>query len=167
MTKFYFLAAFSLFTLFNLNAQKHSLGFRTGSGQVSGAEISYQYKLNSLNRIQIDLGLRSREGVDAFKISGLYQWVANLPELGKGFNWHYGFGAGLGFISYDRGIFLTEDYRPTLISLDGMVGLEYSFKEVADIPLQAGIDVKPSVQLFSNYFDLIGVDLALSLRWQF
>ena len=167
MTKFYFLAVFSLFAIFNLKAQTHSLGFRTGSGQVSGAEVSYQYKLNDINRIQLDLGLRSRKGVDAFKVSGLYQWVQDLPQLEKGFNWHYGFGAGLGFISFDQGLFPSENYGTTLFSLDGMVGLEYSFKELADIPLQAGIDLKPSLQFFNGYFDLIGVDLALSLRWQF
>lgn len=167
MKKFSFLAAFSLIVFFNLSAQKHNLGFRTGTGQVSGAEVSYQYKLNDINRIQLDLGLRSQQGVDAFKVSGLYQWVQDLPQLEKGFNWHYGFGAGLGFISFDPVLFPSEDYGTTLFSLDGMVGLEYSFKELAEIPLQAGIDVKPSLQFFSGYFDWIGVDLALSLRWQF
>jgi len=167
MKKFYFLLVFSLLAVFGLNAQKHNLGFRSGSGQVSGNEISYQYKLNDINRIQLDLGMRSRNGVNAFKITGLYQWVKDLPQLGAGFNWHYGFGAGLGFVEYDEVLFFNNNYGSTLLSVDGMLGLEYSFKEIADIPLQLGLDVKPSLQLFSEYFDPVRVNVALSLRWQF
>jgi hypothetical protein len=156
-----------IFGLLNLNAQKHSLGFRSGSGEVSGLEISYQNKLNDLNRLQFDLGVRNRKGVNAFKIGGLYQWVKDLPEIGDGFNWHYGLGAGIGFINFDESVFPNQGYGSNLISLDGMIGLEYSLSSVADIPLQIGLDLKPSLRFLNSYFDIIGLDLALSLRWQF
>lgn len=167
MKSYYLIAAFSLLTVFGLNAQKHSLGFRSGSGVVSGAEISYQNRLNDLNRIQLDLGLGSRKGVDAFRISGLYQWVEDLPQLSPGFNWHYGFGAGIGFVDYDEVRYIGNNYGSTILSLDGMVGIEYSFIKEADIPIQLGLDFKPSIQFFNSYFDIYDLDLALSIRWQF
>ncbi len=167
MKSYYYLATFILLASFSLKAQKHNLGFRSGSGEVSGAEISYQQRLNSINRIQLDLGLRSRKGVDAFKISGTYQWVENIPELAPGFNWHYGFGAGIGFVDYDETLYLNHNFGASTLSLHGMVGIEYSFMERADIPIQLGLDLKPSLQFFNSFFEIYDLDLALSIRWQF
>jgi hypothetical protein len=167
MKKLFFFAGLMIFGLLSLSAQKHSLGFRSGSGEISGVELSYQNKLNDLNRFQLDLGVSNRKGVDAFKISGLYQWVKDLPKIGDDFRWHYGIGAGMGFISYDEVSFPNQDYGSNLLSIDAMIGLEYSLFNVAEIPLQIGLDVKPSLQFFNSYFDILGLDLALSLRWQF
>lgn len=56
----------------------NALGLRLGDSDGFGAEISYQRALGSKNnRLELDLGWRSNNNYDAFKLTGLYQWVWN------------------------------------------------------------------------------------------
>lgn len=159
--------AFALFLPIYVNAQTQSLGFRTGSGQITGVQISYQTMIGELNRLQFELGVRNYQSIGAFQFSAIYQWVQDLPQLGEGFHWHYGAGASLGFIEFDKIVYPREDYSSNLISAVSMVGLEYSLKPKADIPLQIGLDVRPTINFFHKYFDFLDVGIGLSLRWQF
>ena len=92
------LSAFMLLGLaFSAQAQdisKNALGLRLGDNDGFGGEISYQRGLGDNNRLELDLGWRNSNDVDAFKLVGLYQWVWNIDG---GFNWYAGVGAGLGF----------------------------------------------------------------------
>ena len=83
------------------NAQdisKNALGLRLGSNDGFGGEISYQKGLGDNNRLELDLGFRNSNNVDAFKIVGLYQWIWNIEG---GFNWYAGVGGGIGSWSYN------------------------------------------------------------------
>jgi len=140
----------------SMNAQdisKNAIGLRFGDNDGFGAEISYQRHLNQNNRLEFDLGFRSRDNVDAFKLVGLYQWVNKLDGR---FNWYLGAGAGVG--SYD-----TPGGSGSFALVAGNVGIEYDF----EIPLLISLDVRPELGFDDSYSDDLDFDIALSIRYQF
>lgn len=158
-----FLSAIMLIGLaFASNAQeisKNALGLRLGSNDGFGGEISYQRALGSNNRLELDLGFRNSNNVDAFKIVGLYQWVWNIEG---GFNWYAGIGGGVGSYSYDyKG---AKDNGAFFLAA-GDLGIEYNF----DIPLLISLDFRPEFYSNSDKFreNSFGPDVALGIRYQF
>src|SRR5210317_573733 len=75
----------------------NAIGLRLGDSDGFGAEISYQRALGDNNRLEFDLGWRSGNTFDGFKLAGLYQWVWNIDG---GFNWYAGFGGGVGSYNF-------------------------------------------------------------------
>lgn len=141
---------------FQVNAQdisKNAIGIRLGDNNGFGGEVSYQRHLKENNRLEFDLGWRSSNNVDAFKLIGLYQWVWDLD---KGFNWYVG--AGGGFASFDAGI-----ADGTAILLAGDIGIEYNF----EIPLLLSLDFRPELGFNDDFNDDLGIDIALGIRYQF
>jgi len=132
---------------------KHALGLRLGDNDGFGGEISYQNYLKENNRLELDLGWRDSNNVDAFKLVGLYQWV--MPIEG-GFNWFVGAGAGLG--SFDAG---EDDGFFALLA--GDIGIEYNF----DFPLILSLDARPEIGFNDSYSDDLDFDIALGIRYQF
>lgn len=157
MKKFYvLLIVFSAFAL-TTNAQQiadNTIGLRFGANDGFGTEFSYQRKLTSNNRLEVDLGIRGNDGYNAFKVTGLYQWVWQLENK---FNWYAGFGGGLGNWK-DKG----TDTSSTSVFASGVIGVEYNF----DIPLLISLDFRPEVG-FSNYYDGFNSDIGIALRYQF
>ncbi len=162
MKKLIFMAVFLLGIIFTANSQdiaRHALGVRLGDNDGFGSEISYQHELSKMNRLEVDLGFRNNNDYDAFKLTGIYQWVWNIDG---GFNWYAGFGAGIG--SWNAG----KDYMGNnddgiFINADGNVGIEYDF----DIPLLISLDFRPEFDLVGDYKKGTDFDIALSLRYQF
>ncbi len=152
-----------------LNAQnsgliaENALGLRLGGGDGFGAEISYQRQIGSPNnRLEADLGWRNDSYFDAFKLTGLYQWVWNIEG---GFNWYAGVGGGLGSVEDNR--YFKNGYRPNdgmFLFVAGDIGIEYNF----DIPLMLSLDFRPEIG-FSDYdvLDNFIPDIALGIRYQF
>ena len=158
------LAAFMLFGLaFNAQAQdisKNALGLRLGSNDGFGGEISYQRGLGDNNRLELDLGFRNSNDVDAFKLTGVYQWVWNIDG---GFNWYAGVGGGVGSYSYD---YDGNKDNGAFVFVAGDLGLEYNFKEV---PIQLSLDIRPELYFNSDKYrnNNFGPDLALGIRYRF
>ena len=73
------------------NISDNTIGLRLGDSDGFGAEISYQKKIGTITRIEASFGWRDSRDYDAFKLSGLYQWV---QQLDGDFNWFYGVGGG-------------------------------------------------------------------------
>ncbi len=151
---------------FSAQAQKSSknaLGVRLGDNDGFGGEISYQRKLSDNNRLELDLGWRNSNNVDAVKLVGLYQWVWNIDG---GFNWYAGVGGGVGSWSYDTK-FNNNSYDDSgsFALLAGDIGIEYNF----DIPIQLSLDFRPELYFNSNDFreDSFGPDIALGVRFRF
>jgi len=140
------------------NAQEisdNAIGLRLGGSNAYGAEISYQHALGSTNRLELDLGWRNDNTYNAFKLTGLYQWM--FPLDGD-FNWYAGAGAGLAsFNPKDNSI-----NNQTSFFVAGNIGIEYNF----DIPLQLSLDFRPE---FGNndFTDNTVFDIALGIRYQF
>lgn len=148
MKKLFLFIGFLTIATLTANAQdisKNAIGIRFGDNSGFGAEISYQRKLSNVNRLEIDLGLRSG---NAFKATGLYEWVWQLENQ---FNWFAGVGGGIASASSNTGVFVA-----------GVVGLEYNF----DIPLIISLDYRPEIG-FSGFYDGYNSDFGLGLRYQF
>ncbi len=158
MKKLFLLAiAFIGFTTLS-NAQDispNAIGLRLGDSDGFGAEVSYQRGLDDNNRLEFDLGWRSGNGYDGFKLAGLYQWVWNIDG---GFNWYAGAGGGVGSYSFDNNDFDDE----TFIFAAGDIGIEYNF----DIPLLLSLDFRPELG-FGDFRDDVDFDIALGIRYQF
>ena len=148
------------------NAQQiseNAIGLRLGDGDGLGTEITYQRALGGNNRLELDLGFESGNRFNAFKLTGIYQWVWNIDG---GFNWYAGVGGGIGSVSYDDDFFNDRnDNRndsEVFILAAGQVGIEYNF----DIPLMLSLDVRPEIY-FADNRDGLESDIALSVRYQF
>ncbi|RIV41874.1 hypothetical protein [Flagellimonas pelagia] len=159
-------AALFLFVTASLSAQEiseHALGLRLGDSDGFGAEISYQKSIGSSNRAEFDLGWRDSRDFDAFKLTGVYQWVRPLDG---NFNWYYGVGGGLGSVNFDEGNgSFYGDNDGVFVFAAGDIGVEYNF----DIPLLISLDFRPEIGLigydgFDNDFNF---DIALGIRYQF
>lgn len=164
------LSAFMLIGLaFSAQAQnfsKNALGLRLGDNDGFGGEISYQRQVVSKdNRLELDLGWRNSNHVDAIKLVGLYQWVWNIDG---GFNWYAGVGAGIGSWSYD-GPGNPDPDGGTFLLAAGDIGIEYDFEEA---PIQLSLDFRPELYFGDNRNDLdgydsFGPDIALGVRYRF
>lgn len=78
------IVAFS-FTATAQDIADNAIGLRLGGGDGFGTEVSYQRFLGGNNRLEVDLGWRSGNDFDGFKLIGLYQWVWVLEG---DFNWY-------------------------------------------------------------------------------
>ena len=159
------LSAFMLLGLaFSTQAQdisKNALGLRLGDNDGFGGEISYQRGLGKENRLEVDLGWGNSNHVDAFKLTGLYQWVWNIEG---GFNWYAGIGGGLGSWSVDKDY---GDNSGSFLFAAGDIGIEYNFQEA---PIQLSLDFRPEIYFggdYADYNDSFGPDIALGIRYRF
>ena len=160
MRKVLFTLALALGSFTFMNAKeisKNAIGLRLGDSDGFGGEISYQRALGDNNRLELDLGIRSGNNYDGFKLAGLYQWVWNIDG---GFNWYAGVGGGVGNYSYDFGPF--GDTSETFIFAAGDIGIEYNF----DFPLIVSLDARPEFG-FGDFRDDLDFDIALGIRYQF
>ncbi|WP_340063338.1 outer membrane beta-barrel protein [Ascidiimonas aurantiaca] len=161
MKKLFFSTLFVVFCAFAVNSQqisKNALGLRLGDSDGFGAEISYQRGLTDNNRLEFGLGWRDNEDFNAFRLTGLYQWV--FPLDGN-FNWYVGAGGGLGSVDFDDD-FPGDDDSDFFAFVAGDIGIEYNF----DIPLLISLDFRPEIG-FNDYNDDLDFDIALGLRYQF
>ncbi len=145
----------------SMNAQNiadNAIGLRLGDSDGFGAEISYQRALGDNNRLEADLGWRSGNDFDGFKLTGLYQWVWNLDG---NFNWYAGAGGGLGSYEFDN-VPNGVDDSETFFFVAGDIGIEYDF----DIPLLISLDFRPEIG-FGDFNDDLDFDIALGIRYQF
>ena len=158
MKKLFLLAVLALGFTTMSQAQEiadNAIGLRLGDSDGFGAEISYQRALGDNNRLELDLGWRSGNSFDGFKLTGLYQWVWSLDG---NFNWYVGAGGGVGSYDFDAPINDSE----TFFFAAGDIGIEYNF----NIPLLLSLDFRPEIG-FGDFNDDTDFDIALGIRYQF
>lgn len=149
------------FTAQSQEIRKNALGLRLGDNDGFGGEISYQRGLGDNNRLEFDLGWRSSDHYDAYKLAGLYQWVWNIDG---GFNWYAGVGGGVGGYELDDHYADGDDDSGNFLFVAGDIGIEYLF----DIPLQLSLDFRPEVYFGDDFRDdNFGPDIALGARFTF
>lgn len=155
----------------SLQAQEiadNTIGLRLGDSDGFGAEISYQRVLERYTRAEINLGYRDSREHDAIKLTGLYQWVHSID---RGLNWYYGFGAGVGSVSFEpipnaNNPNIAEEIDGGFFALvAGDVGIEYNF----DIPVLVSLDIRPEYGVvgFRNFDNRFNFDIAVGVRYQF
>jgi len=139
---------------------KNALGIRFGGSNGVGAEVSYQRGLTENNRLEFDLGWRNDDDFDAFKLTGLYQWVWNLDG---GFNWFAGAGGGIGSVNYGNDFDRNDNDDSEFFAYGaGDIGIEYNF----NFPLLIALDFRPEIG-FNDFNDDLDFDIAFSVRYQF
>lgn len=161
MRKIFFISL-SLF-VFTLTTQaqeisKNAIGLRLGDSDGFGTEVSYQRALGDNNRLELDLGWRSGNNLNAYRLTGLYQWIFNLDG---NFNWYVGAGGGVAQVNLDN-VPLNVDDSETYVYAAGDIGIEYDF----DIPLLLSLDFRPEIG-FGDLNDDLDLDIALGIRYQF
>lgn len=145
MKKLFALLVVGIAAVTTMNAQK-SLGLRLGGGTATGAEVSFQKDLGTANRLEADLGSWG----SSLALTGIYQWVWDLKDLGDGFKWYAGPGVGIRlFDGFGAGI-------------NGQIGMEYN---IPDVPLQISLDARPG--WYSGGSNGFGMGAALGVRYKF
>lgn len=162
-----FIFAISTSSLFAQNISDNAIGLRLGDSDGFGAEISYQRLMNRYNRLEVDFGWRDSREYDAFKLTGIYQWVHNIDG---NFNWYWGVGGGFGSVDFDPipgtgGGDPVEPDGGLFVFIAGDIGVEYDF----DIPLLLSLDIRPEIGIFGydDFSDNFDFDIALGIRYQF
>ncbi|WP_411030622.1 hypothetical protein [Spongiimicrobium sp. 3-5] len=159
------LTTFLVFATVSVGAQEisdHALGLRLGDSDGFGAEISYQKSIARYNRLEVNLGWRDNRNFDAFKLSGLYQWVHTIDG---DFNWYYGLGGGLGNVDFEPIPNGDDPDGGLFVFAAGNIGVEYNF----DFPLLLSLDFRPEIGLvgYDDFSDNFDFDIALGIRYQF
>ena len=124
--------------------------------------ITYKKAFSNNNYLEV-LGSFRWGGVVA---TGLYEVTENLDPETPRLNWYYGFGAHIGLWSdYNDNAWFdetTNDYMA--IGADGILGIEYTFKEV---PINLSADWKPVINIIGADNNLGFDGGAFSIRYVF
>ncbi len=152
----------SFSTAFGQDISEHAIGLRMGDSDGFGSEISYQKSLSRHNRLEVGLGWRDTRHFNAFKFSGIFQWVYRLEN---NLNWYYGVGGGLGNVDFENVPNYDSDNDGLFIFGAGDIGIEYNF----GIPLLISFDFRPEIGLvgYDGFSDNFDFDIALGIRYQF
>lgn len=146
----------ALFLGFNSYAQDYNTGIGLRGGWGTGLTIKHFLGGNKAVEGIFDSQWRG------FRVTGLYE-VHNQAFGVDRLNWYYGVGAHIGFWNGDHYRDYNNDRNYTVIGVDGILGLEYNFKE---IPFNIGIDWKPMIDLGGSS-GFYGDGGAISIRYIF
>lgn len=163
----YFKGIFLIVTILSshcANAQdisKGAVGIRVGSSNGYGPEISYQGFLVYNTRLEIGLRMKDENGLIAYKLRTVHEWVFEMPGE---FQWFWGVGANSGYVDH-----APEENRPNsfLFGLESVIGLEYSFLQ-AGMPIQLMLDFSPRIDLINEFSKRDAtMDISAGIRYLF
>jgi hypothetical protein len=155
MKRIFITLVIALSTATLINAQDYNTGIGIRAGNSSGLTIKH---FNSHKRAIEGLLTTRWSGFD---VTGLYE-VHNRAFDVEHLNWYYGGGAHIGFYNGSNAYWGRTGTAYTIIGIDGILGIEYSFEE---IPINIGIDWKPALNLVG--YSGVWSEGALSLRYVF
>jgi hypothetical protein len=151
----------TLLILFCLISVSNAQDYKTGIGARLGFDqgLTIKHFISQKSALEFLLATRWR----GFEITGLYE-AHNQAFNAERLKWYIGFGGHVGFWNGDntRG-WGDPGVNYTVIGVDGILGLEYSFSEV---PINIGLDWKPAYN-FSGYTGFWADGGALSIRYIF
>ena len=140
---------------FAANAQDNAIGVRIGGGQGYGAEISYQKVLGGINRLEADLGYRSRSSASWMSLAALYQAHFDINAV-QNLGWYVGVGPRLD-------LYTGGGDASIGLGVCGQAGIDYHFDA---IPLQLSLDIRPCFYVIPSTTFQWG-DIALGIRYMF
>ena len=138
----------------------NAIGLRIGDSDGFGTEINYQRAIFDTNRLEFGLGWRDGNGFNAFRLTGLYEWIWTIDG---NFNWYAGAGASVGTFSLDDDFPGGNDTDEFFLNAAGNIGIEYNF----DFPLLLSLDFRPEIGIINDIDDDLEFDIALGIRYQF
>lgn len=136
--------------------------YKTGIGLRAGFSngLTVKHFISQKSALEGILSSRWR----GFELTGLYE-VHNEAFNTERLKWFIGFGGHIGFWDgkYTYKYWGDRDRNYTVIGLDGILGLEYSF---AEVPISLSVDWKPAFNIvgYSGFWADGG---ALSIRYIF
>jgi len=133
--------------------------YKTGIGIRAGFSSGVTLKHFKSRKVALEGLLTTRW--QGFDLTGLYE-VHNKAFDVNNLNWYYGGGAHIGFYNGNYTEWGRNGTTYTVIGIDGILGLEYTFDE---IPINLGIDWKPTFNLIG--YTGIWSEGALSIRYVF
>ena len=148
-----------MYTITAQNISSNAIGLRVGDNDGFGTEVNYQRALGDNNRLELGLGWRDAANFNAYRLTGIYQWVWNLEG---NFNWYAGAGAAVGSFDFDTNSGF-DDTSTFFVNAAGNIGIEYDF----NFPLLLSLDFRPEIGLLNDVDDSFEFDLALGIRYQF
>ncbi len=140
----------------NSQAQDYNTGIGLRAGFANGLTI--KHFISSKTALEGILSSRWR----GFEITGLYEIHNRFLDTDR-LNWYVGFGGHVGFWNGDDANWGTPGTSYTVIGIDGILGMEYNFREV---PINIGLDWKPAFNII-GYSGFWGDGGALSIRYIF
>ena len=143
-------------TIIIATAQDYSTGIGLRGGLFYG--LTVKHFLDGKAAIE---GLLSTRW-SGLEITGLYEIHNQIPDVER-LNWYFGGGAHMGFYNGKNATWGETGTNYTNIGIDGILGLEYNFKEA---PLNLSIDWKPAINII-GYSGFWGDNGALSIRYVF
>ena len=130
--------AISIVALSSAQEYKNGIGFRAGLSQ----GLTFKHFVSSKGAFEGLLATRW----GGFEITGLYE-VHNTAFEVDHLKWYYGGGVHIGSYNGDKVSWGDPGTSYTVIGIDGILGIEYSFNEA---PINIGIDWKPSFNFVNN-----------------
>lgn len=156
MKKLTFVLLIALFLGLKSNAQDYNTGIGLRGGWGTGLTI--KHFLNGKAAVEGILDTQWR----GLSVTGLYEIHNRAFDVDR-LNWYYGVGGHIGFWDGQYYRDYKTDTNYTVIGIDGILGLEYNFK---DIPFNLGIDWKPVFNLTGSS-GFYGDGGAISIRYIF
>ncbi|MBE0674605.1 MAG: hypothetical protein IH591_08090 [Bacteroidales bacterium] len=150
------IAFFILGSVTLMNAQDYNTGIGVRGGFSNGLTI--KHFVGNSTAFEGILATRWK----GFEITGLVEFHARAFRADR-LNWYAGFGGHIGFWNGDNVNWGTPGVDYSVVGLDGILGLEYNFREV---PFNISIDWKPEFNLW-GYSGFWGDGGALSVRYIF
>jgi hypothetical protein len=156
MKKILLTLTFVLFLTLSSSAQDYNTGVGLRLGFSNG--LAVKHFLGDRSAVEGILVTRWR----GFEMTGLYERHNQAFDVER-LRWYFGGGGHIGFWNGDNTPWGERATNYTLIGIDGVLGIEYSFREV---PINVGIDWKPEVNItgYSVFWPDGG---ALTLRYIF
>jgi hypothetical protein len=141
--------ALTVVALANAQDYKTGIGLRGGWGY----GLTVKHFISEKSALEGILSSRW----SGFEVTGLYEIHNRAFDVDR-LNWYFGGGAHVGFYgnNYPGG-------NVTVVGIDGILGLEYNFKEV---PINLSLDWKPAFN-FVGYNHFFGDGGAFSIRYIF
>lgn len=156
MKKLIFVLLVALFVAPQIKAQDYNTGIGLRGGFSSGLTI--KHFLSERKAVEGIFDSRWH----GFAITGLYEVHQQAFDTDR-LNWYYGVGGHIGFWDANDKKWGDNTGNYTIIGIDGILGLEYNFKE---IPFNLSIDWKPAFNVI-GYSGFWGDGGAVSLRYIF
>lgn len=141
---------------FATNAQDYNTAIGLRGGFSNG--LTLKHFIGTKSAVEGIVSSRWR----GFELKGLYQ-IHNTAFKTERLKWFFGFGAHVGLWNGDYVYWGTTGNSYTVVGIDGILGLEYSFNQV---PINIGIDYNPEFN-FVGYNGFWGDGGAVSVRYIF
>lgn len=138
------------------SAQDYNTGVGLRLGFSNG--LTVKHFLSQRSAVEGLLATRWR----GFEITGLLEVHNQAFDVDR-LKWYFGGGAHIGFWNGDNTHWGDTGTNYTIIGVDGILGIEYSFSEV---PINLSLDWKPAFNL-TGYTGFWGDGGALSIRYIF